>query len=462
MQIFYTVRAGDTLYSIAARWFIPINSLIAANNMTAPYIIYPGQQLSMPPGVTSYIVKPGDSVYSISLKYGLPMNRIIEANGLEEPYIINPGMQLVIPEGMPYYTVRQGDTLWGIASRYNVTVNGQPRPDIILKANYGLTPAIYPGMRIIVPYAPPGGAGKLAAVMTDEIATFLQLLDPVTGDINAIKVDTGDIGSRVFWSPDGRKAAYIGVSGVITVVDVDSGVKTKIDQISQPFFVSWTQDSRKLAYSTGSVIRIYDLAGNAALDISIARASYVQWFPSDKQLLYEANDQGGISQLFRINADGGDNRQITRNSGSTYNYVRLSPNGRYVLYTTPGASASIIYTIDLATGQVTEIPGSPEGKNYYPAFSPDSSRIAYSAVQFINGKFYSFIRVSGVKGEGDTTLAISSCYSAPVAWSPDGTRLAYLSGCREDAPPVGVWSIDLSKPAPVNALSGFLYYDIDW
>ena len=57
MQVFYTVNQGDTLWTISHRWQIPLNSLISANNLTKPYDIVPGQQLSMPPGVTTYTVK---------------------------------------------------------------------------------------------------------------------------------------------------------------------------------------------------------------------------------------------------------------------------------------------------------------------------------------------------------------------------------------------------------------------
>ena len=39
MQIFYTVRPGDTLYNIAMRWSVPLQALIAANNLAAPYTI---------------------------------------------------------------------------------------------------------------------------------------------------------------------------------------------------------------------------------------------------------------------------------------------------------------------------------------------------------------------------------------------------------------------------------------
>ena len=179
-------------------------------------------------------------------------------------------------------------------------------------------------------------------------------------------------------------------------------------------------------------------------------------------MLYETKDSAGISQLYRDNAHGSNEVQITNNKDYPLNNVRLSPNGKFILYTTPGASISEIYTIELATGSIYKIPGGHQTKNYYPTWSPDSTKIAYSSTQFIYGKYYSLIRLSGAKGEGDSTLSILSCYSTPVTWSPDSRRIAYLSGCREQNLPVEVWSIDISKPAPINILSGFTFYNLDW
>lgn len=44
----YTVRAGDTLNSIAARFGVPVQELIRVNQITPPYYIYVGQTLYIP------------------------------------------------------------------------------------------------------------------------------------------------------------------------------------------------------------------------------------------------------------------------------------------------------------------------------------------------------------------------------------------------------------------------------
>lgn len=462
MQIFYTVNAGDTLSNIARRFNIPLISLINANNLTAPYTIYIGQPLSMPPGVTTYVVKPGDSVYAIARSYGLPVSLILRANGIDAPYTIVPGQVLSIPQGVPFYVVRPGDSLYKIAARYNVTVNGYPSPELIIKANPGLTPSISPGMAISIPYPPPGGTGKLAVVLNDDISSYLLLYEANTAQQSTMQLNEASETTRLFWSPDQSKIAYIGSLGVISIINMTTRRVLRIDQIAVPGFVNWSSDSKSVVYSNGRVIRIYDVTNGNFKTINRPGALYVQWFPNNKELLYEAKDTSNTSQLYRNTLEGTNEIQITKNTAGNLNEVRLSPNGQFVLYTTPGVSISEIYTIELATGNIYKVPGGPEAKNYYAVWSPDSTKIAYSSTQFINGKYYSLIRVSGAKGENDSTIAIASCYATPVAWSPDSRKIAYLSGCREEYPPVEVWSIDINKLVPINILSGFAFYTLDW
>lgn len=48
----YTVRSGDTLNSIAARFGVPVQELIRVNNIAYPYYIYVGQNLYIPVSTT--------------------------------------------------------------------------------------------------------------------------------------------------------------------------------------------------------------------------------------------------------------------------------------------------------------------------------------------------------------------------------------------------------------------------
>ena len=105
----YTVRSGDTLSSIASRFGTSYQHLAATNRIANPNLIYPGQVLhlgasqgpSAPApssgGGTTYTVRSGDSLSGIGARFGVSYQSIAAANGLANPNLIFPGQRLVIP-----------------------------------------------------------------------------------------------------------------------------------------------------------------------------------------------------------------------------------------------------------------------------------------------------------------------------------------------------------------------------
>lgn len=107
----YTVQQGEWIYSIASKFKVDPDKLIALNNLPAPYAVNPGDVLLIPgtssatalpagtpvPGNRIHTVKAGEWVYSIARIYGVAPDAIIAANGLIAPYTVYPGDQLIIP-----------------------------------------------------------------------------------------------------------------------------------------------------------------------------------------------------------------------------------------------------------------------------------------------------------------------------------------------------------------------------
>jgi TolB protein len=452
------------LYQIAKRWELPLESLIAANNIGPPYTIYVGQQLSVPPGVDLIRVKPGDSVNKIAQSFGVPPSIIIAANQLQPPYQIQVGQLLRVPPGNPFYVVQPGDTLFQLARRFNVITGGQNNFELIRQVNQLPTNNISPGMKLTIPYAPPGDNSMLAYTSNRGGSYDIWLYNLRNGQNVQLTTGLGSSTSIPFWAPDNSRIAFIGGNGIVYVVQVAVGSIARIDQVAENegSYLDWSTDSHTLAYMKQNNITLYHVDTNQVQRINQPGATDVQWFPDGTELLFQAPDGSGISQLFRIRTDGTGKQQITQNSGGRFNDVRLSPDGTYVLYTSPGASISIIYTLELSTGRIIEVKGGPLAKNYFPVWSPDSSSIAYSATAFEDVGYFSLIRTTGRQAENERTRAISNCFATPVTWSPDGRKLAYLSGCKNQGAANEMWFIDLLHPVPIRLIGGVLITSLQW
>jgi len=165
----YTVQPGDTMFSIARRFNVPLDELIAANpQIPNPNLIFPGQivcvpEFACPPNTFPYTVQPGDSMFSIAQRFGVSLNALIAANPqITNPNLIFPGQIVCVPRtdgrcppGTFAYTVQPGDSMFLIAQRFGVSLNA------LIAANPQITNPnlIFPGQIVCVPIVsqPPGG-----------------------------------------------------------------------------------------------------------------------------------------------------------------------------------------------------------------------------------------------------------------------------------------------------------------
>jgi membrane-bound lytic murein transglycosylase D len=108
-QIVYRVRAGETLYSIARRNNIPVSTLARLNNIGTGDSLVKGQRLVIKAnarqyrdeGVQSgrrvlYTVRRGDTVYSISHQFQVSVAQLKTWNGINQRHQIKAGKRLVM------------------------------------------------------------------------------------------------------------------------------------------------------------------------------------------------------------------------------------------------------------------------------------------------------------------------------------------------------------------------------
>ena len=105
----YQIRSGDTLSAIAARNQTTVGALMRANpQIHNANLIYAGQKLNLPGSSDSfqpappsgggrYTVRPGDTLWAIGARFGVSYQAIAQANGITNPNLIYAGQSLVIP-----------------------------------------------------------------------------------------------------------------------------------------------------------------------------------------------------------------------------------------------------------------------------------------------------------------------------------------------------------------------------
>ena len=146
----YTVKQGDTLYTIANNFNTTVDNIKTLNNLTTNTLSI-GQILVVPTGTTTsntYKVRPGDSLYSIAKQFNTTVDKLKRTNNLTNNFIsINQELKIPskIEEETNLYTVKSGDTLYTIAKENNTIVED------IKSANNLSSDILTIGTKLIIP-----------------------------------------------------------------------------------------------------------------------------------------------------------------------------------------------------------------------------------------------------------------------------------------------------------------------
>lgn len=142
--IVHRVLPGHTLWAIAARYGVPLETLLLYNSLGEDAVLTEGQELLIqlaegqepPPTSTppaTHIVRQGETPWTIAARYRLTIDEFLWLNGLMETDLLHPGQEVMIhllpgqappPTPTPQLThrVARGDTLLDIAYAYGLTL----------------------------------------------------------------------------------------------------------------------------------------------------------------------------------------------------------------------------------------------------------------------------------------------------------------------------------------------------
>lgn len=175
----YTVRSGDTLIGLAATFRTTPRTLAARNGISDARRLWAGSTIQVPararaaakaaPRATArtirtHTVRSGETLSDIAARYRTTVPAIAKASGISPRSFIFPGQRLRLSTAAAparatakpaatksrgtAYRVRNGDTLLGIAARHGRTVSA------LVKANGLRSTTIYAGQRLVIPGTP--------------------------------------------------------------------------------------------------------------------------------------------------------------------------------------------------------------------------------------------------------------------------------------------------------------------
>ncbi len=176
--------------------------------------------------------------------------------------------------------------------------------------------------------------------------------------------------------------------------------------------------------------------------------------PDASQIAYCAS-AGGPFEIWTMQADGTQQTQVTKLGGRAL-FPDISPDGSRIAFAgTQGSDEHTeVYVVDAATGgdlvALTSCAGGKAGcANDYPAWSPDGTKIAFVHQDDIDADEAGVnqqVWVMNADGSDPQALTTGPEPKDQVPdWNPDGASIAYASGTGDNE---GIWVMAADGSAP--------------
>jgi len=240
------------------------------------------------------------------------------------------------------------------------------------------------------------------------------------------------------WSPDGNKIVFVSYveppplepgiepppEGGIYVMDADGSDRTQVLALTTDIgarSVSWSPDGNRIVYACGASIITMDSDGTNRELVVGGDMSYIDitdwasYSPDGSKILF-ALATGGI---FVVGIDGSNQTRLSPEGVDDY-YPAWSPDGTKIAFDSTRDGHSEIYVMNADGSSPTRLTENTVG-DFSPAWSPDGSSIAFVSTRDGQADIY----IMDADGSDVTRLTENSIYEISLSWSPDGTKIAF-------------------------------------
>lgn len=231
------------------------------------------------------------------------------------------------------------------------------------------------------------------------------------------------------WSRDGRRIYYQWRRNLYAV-DLEtkqSAAVTSLDETrSKAWYFSISPDESAVAYSDivdgKAQIFVESLNGGATRQITSGDGDkqHPGWFPDNRRIAYDSN-QSGNKQIYVADLETGETTQITVSDAGSYTPT-VSPDEKKIAFLSLKAESNI-YSLSLA-GQLETTETANLGFQLFPIVSPDGKTLAFQSATASHKFLQSSIKLKPFAADAQTLIVTNDGYDAK--WSPDGSSVAFL------------------------------------
>jgi TolB protein len=240
---------------------------------------------------------------------------------------------------------------------------------------------------------------------------------------------------------DGEQA---GAGQKLSIVDVDSGIETPFTAPVGASEFDVTLDGSMVAFSA------LDANGNAQVFVMDAEGSNARqltheeggghrrglsWSPDGSMIAYE-RDTSDNSQIFIVRLSNGESTKVTHEPQGAVDPGGWAPDGGSIVFSTfvPSIDHYSALSLDLTTGQTRLIV--PDGS--VPTLSPDGAWIAFNSYHHPESRLI----LANSDGSGRRIIVRLGTDDGNQRWSPDSTQIAFIDSTGEDG--FGTYVYDLA------------------
>jgi TolB protein len=248
-------------------------------------------------------------------------------------------------------------------------------------------------------------------------------------------------GRSLIYNSEGKLFAFDLATRTATVLDTGFATRNNNDHVL-------TFDGRTLGISHhsaddngGSVIYTLPATGGTPKRITANSPSYFHGFSPDGKWLVYTGQRNNELDIYKISAEGGDEIRLTTaagvDDGSEY-----TPDGQWIYFNSMRTGLMQIWKMRPDGTEQTQVTND-QFNNWFPHPSPDGKTMVVLSygqdVQPADHPFYRHVYLRHMNIDGTNPKVIAYLYGGQgtinvPSWSPDGTRIAFVSNTALPAP----------------------------